>query len=386
MIHSVSFKNFQSLRSVELNLGQVTVIVGHSDAGKSAIVRALQYAVFNISGNTFLTSVNGKQSSVCEVTFVTDDGSLTWQRSSSIKYLLFLNTGLLELTKLGRGTVPKEVQDFLGIREIQIDEKTTQRIQFLGQHDTPFLVVDRGGVAAARVLGTLTGLHVFSNASKMAETEKRSLTKQLAIVGDRVYGLRESIKVYDGVEDRYSNLVKLKESHGQIVESTRVLLRLKDLKLRYDRWKSVYASISNAPVLGLRDFIEKLTGRLKDLWGKLSRLYFLKKIYFVWKRVSESDSDLNYSREDLQNLQEEMKSLHDSILKLREMSLLLEVVGIKLNDVNDLTIEMDETKSKIRNLQEEMKQFPLCPWQNKFSEVSADAAYRCEFLFKKRSK
>lgn len=125
MIHSVSFKNFQS---VELDLGRVTVIVGHSDAGKSAVVRALQHAAFNVSGNSFLTSVNGQPSSVCGVTIVTDAGSLTWQRSSSVKYLLTLSTGLLELTKLGRGIVPKEVQDFLGIREIQIDEKTTQRI------------------------------------------------------------------------------------------------------------------------------------------------------------------------------------------------------------------------------------------------------------------
>lgn len=54
MLKQVSIRNYQSLRALDLLLGRVTVITGHSDSGKSALVRAIQTAVFNLEGNSFL--------------------------------------------------------------------------------------------------------------------------------------------------------------------------------------------------------------------------------------------------------------------------------------------------------------------------------------------
>ena len=50
----VNVENFQSLADVEVQLEGLTALVGPSDRGKSALVRAISAALFNLPGEYFV--------------------------------------------------------------------------------------------------------------------------------------------------------------------------------------------------------------------------------------------------------------------------------------------------------------------------------------------
>src|SRR6187401_3651056 len=50
----ISIRNFQSLGKVDLDVEGLTVLVGASHRGKSALIRAVEGALFNKPGNYFV--------------------------------------------------------------------------------------------------------------------------------------------------------------------------------------------------------------------------------------------------------------------------------------------------------------------------------------------
>ena len=67
MLNRLRIRNFQSLEDIDLELGQFTVIIGESDTGKSAIIRALKYALINKVGTGFIR--HGEKQAAVELTF-----------------------------------------------------------------------------------------------------------------------------------------------------------------------------------------------------------------------------------------------------------------------------------------------------------------------------
>ena len=74
MITKLAVRGFQSLQNISLELGNITVIVGHSDSGKSALLRALEKASFNESGSSFLTTLGNQTVDKCQVAVQCESG------------------------------------------------------------------------------------------------------------------------------------------------------------------------------------------------------------------------------------------------------------------------------------------------------------------------
>ncbi len=63
MLREIRVKNYQSLRDVKIVPGDFTVIVGESDVGKSALVRAIKAPLINRTGQDFISD-GAKQAGV----------------------------------------------------------------------------------------------------------------------------------------------------------------------------------------------------------------------------------------------------------------------------------------------------------------------------------
>ena len=55
MIKHVRIRGFQSWKQADLDLEPLTVVVGESDQGKSALIRALESVMENRAGTEFIT-------------------------------------------------------------------------------------------------------------------------------------------------------------------------------------------------------------------------------------------------------------------------------------------------------------------------------------------
>ena len=136
MIKSVSIQNFQSHARTVLDFHEgVNVIVGTTDGGKTAIIRALRWLIWNRPSGDALRSRWG---GATNVQLETEEGVITRSKDKIDKYTLRLKGQEdLEFKAIGV-SVPAEIQRVLNISEINLQN----------QHDATFLLSDTPGAVA----------------------------------------------------------------------------------------------------------------------------------------------------------------------------------------------------------------------------------------------
>lgn len=205
---TLQIRNYQSLKDLTVALGSITVFLGHSDAGKSAILRAIEQAVFNDASNHCLTiNPDGSKATETTVSLTTASNQVTWRRTqTTASYLL----GESVYEKMGRSTLPSDIQDFLGFREISPDPQSPPfRSQCASQFEPPFLVADRGGVPSARLLSRLIGLHVISGAQKVGYAGRTGILQQHNLLVEQRDKLRNELSQYENLEEDKAKLDEL---------------------------------------------------------------------------------------------------------------------------------------------------------------------------------
>lgn len=382
MISRLSIRNYQSLQSVDLKLGRITILVGPSDTGKTAVLRALERACFNESAYDFLTAVSGTIADKASVSIDTDRAKIIWERTkTAVQYRLVVNGVEEKFTKMGRSKVPDEVQRELGVRELQIDSGTAagafQRIQFVGQFDPPFLVGDRGGVAAARVLGHLTGVHIFSNANKRAYATGVELNRKLEPALFRKASLEKEVSAYEGIEDK----------HRRITIAIRAIELLKQKQVRLNQLKRLAgqkkavtaAKRAISDVDGQLNRLDSFKGEYRDLWNRLSR----------FDRLVSLASRKNDLR-DFASRQPKIPQLPDLVVDRNQIDRLARLKELKSKRVElmgrrqTLEEEWKAMSGELSGLEKEVVEFslrfPLCPFEGQFD--SQQGSYRCNDLMR----
>ena len=170
MISELSIRNFQSIATADLDLTGWTSLVGESDVGKSAIVRAVHALLTNRRGDGFIR----EGAKACAVTLVLDDGTnIEWHktRGASGVYTVSRAGVVDEVYEKTAGEVPPEVARLLGVTVDIAGEPFTPGIQ--RQHDAPFLLADSAR-RRAQVLGEFDGSNIVLRAEGMIRTAQRA--------------------------------------------------------------------------------------------------------------------------------------------------------------------------------------------------------------------
>lgn len=383
MLREVAIRGYQSLQSISLKLGKITVVTGHTDAGKSSLVRALVRACYNDSGYAFLTSLNKQVASKSQVAIKTDRGVVIWSRTkTTVKYKTIIDGKEITYTKLGRGFVPEEVIEVLGIHPIRVDTGTGatafQRVQFSGQFDLPFLVADRGGVAASRLLGRLTGVNVFSTANKRLSIQKNGLTSVLTDLRQQNIDKLDELKPYEGLENKQSQLEKLKIRLAKVQVCQNRLDGFKQISIRLQSTRSALKIVSGQQVGKLLNILEELAPSLVILWNKLSAQTYLVKLK---QQLSDIHSEVGELTRVLVppdfNLIPKMircEGLCDLKSRFQQLDRDQSLVNVDIEQTNTnlSCVEVDLTQME--------EKFPLCPFTSQFSEQRG--VYRCFDIMK----
>lgn len=136
MFKSLSLQNFQSHKKSELEFSPgVNVIVGPTDSGKSAIIRALRWLIQNRpNGNEFNSNWGGDTSVELEL----DDCTITRSQNEKGSDKTYSISTIKNDFKAFGTDVPKEISEALNINEIN----------FQLQLDSPFLLTATDGEVA----------------------------------------------------------------------------------------------------------------------------------------------------------------------------------------------------------------------------------------------
>ena len=138
MLHKLTIQNFQSHKNTQLEFSPgVNVIVGTSDSGKSAILRALRWALWNRPlGDAFRSHWGGDTSVSIQME---DCGVERFKGKGGDKYVLAQEDEFEPIEFKAFGTdVPEDVKQALALTELNIQS----------QHDNSFLLSNNPGEVA----------------------------------------------------------------------------------------------------------------------------------------------------------------------------------------------------------------------------------------------
>lgn len=185
MIETIHIRNFQSHKDSTLELcNGVNVIIGESDVGKSAIIRALSWLVFNKpAGNAFMRHNVVKPTSV---SVTAEFGELAHIRNEKQSWY-----ELNGQTYKGFGTgVPPQVFQSMNMGDIN----------FMRQLDPPFMFSKSGG-ELAQYLNKLINLDIIDNSLSTIKREVGLSKNQVSACEENITRLIASLDEFEDLPD-----------------------------------------------------------------------------------------------------------------------------------------------------------------------------------------
>lgn len=234
-IRSVYLEDFQSHDKTKIELapaGGLTVIVGPTDSGKTAIVRGLRLLMYNVPQGTDYIRV-GRSTATVAVE-MSDGTKVARERSKSVNRYRIARPGQSPQVFEGFGlSVPLEVQDATGVRTVSIGDTLELALNLSEQLDGPFLGKAVSGPAKAKILGALAGTEEVDEA-------QRAVGLDLHRAGQDESRLADEIRTLDAKIAEYDYLPRLAE---QISALESILTSVKEVQRRLSDLESAKAKL-----------------------------------------------------------------------------------------------------------------------------------------------
>jgi hypothetical protein len=215
----IEIRNFQSLEHAVITVRGFTALVGRSNIGKSAIIRAVEAALSGASGTSFVRhgpkcARRLKDIKNCKcyasVHIVGDGMDLLWEKGDGVNRYRYNGK---DYDAVARGFPEFLKPDFTPIK---VGDKQVQ-LQIATQWEPIFLLNTSGGTVAD-VLSDVARLDRINMAMRLSEKDRKAAMATLKVRGEDAARLKLSLAGYDGLDDavRRARLTetRLKEIEG----------------------------------------------------------------------------------------------------------------------------------------------------------------------------
>ncbi|TYP54317.1 AAA family ATPase [Thermosediminibacter litoriperuensis] len=345
-IKKIKLINFQSHKDTEITFDEgLTVILGPTDQGKSAIIRALKWVLYNEPRGTDFISVG---SNFCRVSVEMDDGTvIIRERGNNRNRYILIKDGKEQIFEGFGNTVPLEIVRAHGIPKIYLDKDSNCAVNLSEQLEGPFLISENAGIRA-KVLGRLIGIHIIDAAQRstirdLADAEQRN--KALAIELEEI---KTKLKEYEDlplVEKKINSLQK-------------ILGTLKEKKHLYKKLTGIRELLmsSDNEIKAIKETLKKLES-VSDAEGALEKIeYAIKvKIHLVDCRTRLQSVEREMKKEK-KNI-EKTANLEEAVLCYQRASALFgDLVKLKL--WREKLVEVDAEISANKKVFTETKDVP----------------------------
>lgn len=219
MIQSLLLINFQSHKRSELKFCKgLNIITGETDSGKTAIIRALQWLIWNTpSGNAFRSSwADGP-------TAVKVWGHRTWDNADNDHFEKTLNdkgahyiTDQHVLLKAFGQTIPEEVQKYFNMSEINLQE----------QLDAPFLLTESPGKIAS-FFNKIAGLDKIDLSIQYIQSQVRATSSSIKYAENFLQGKQKELEEFQKLNEAEVELKRLEKLELKLIRKKERLRMLK---------------------------------------------------------------------------------------------------------------------------------------------------------------
>lgn len=230
----IEIRDFQAIDRVSLEIDGFTTLVGRSNIGKSAVVRAISGAISNEQGTKFvrhgpdcLKRTKGAKTCKCfsSVRIQAPGLDLLWEKGEAIgRYVV--NGTVYEA--LGKG-FPEFLKQWFA--PVTIGNNSSM-LQISEQFDPIFLLGESGSVVAD-VLSDVTQLNNINVAMRLVEKDRREVSSVLKVREKDARNIQDRLASYVGLEavsDRFpeieSRLLSLESLEGRVQRVESFLVRV----------------------------------------------------------------------------------------------------------------------------------------------------------------
>lgn len=359
MITTVAIQGFQSIAKAQLFFGNFNCIVGSSDSGKSAFMRAVLAIVEARRGHDFITV--GKDNANVLISFA-DGVTAAWRKTKTTgKYVLQKADGTkLEFTKYG-ASCPAEVTEVLQLGRVVIDDQVSFNPNFITQFDPLFLITERGS-AAARILSTVTNANNLLLAVREANTRATRSQGELTIYERDLAELDRQAEQFDGLDDEGERLLVIGERIGahlrQRVEAQKLVTTQGVISHKIDEIRRLRSDI--VVLKHLLDLYERANVCLAtaESLAELSKLYD-SAIRSV-RRLTKVQSEVERLRVSTQVLNK-LDTLQNDFAALEQLKRTAAVLTLKQRVCVSVKTQVGEKLSELDNVNAALKEFTSCP-------------------------
>lgn len=263
----VEVQNFQSVLNAALDIEGYVALVGMSNIGKSAIVRALQCALTGAVGTDFVRHgqtcdrrlrQTKKCKCFCKVTIETSAMKVVWEKGDAVNRYTVTRDGVPEVYEgLERGT-PSFFDGAFSLVTVG-DEK--ELIQVPDQFDPIFLLNQTGSVVA-NVMSDVARLDEVNAALTAVNKDRKDASSKRKVREEDVTRLQAELAVYTGLDDVKAEALSEAQVKLEAVQS--LLVRLERYLELARGLKEILLALRAAltPKLPVIEPLEALTGRL----------------------------------------------------------------------------------------------------------------------------
>jgi exonuclease SbcC len=285
-LRSARVRDFQSIEDAEVDFGDFTVLVGPSNSGKSAFLRALRACLRNTAVPANVRQ--GTAKALIDVTF--DDATVSIERGKSLSTYRLGN----ELfTKSGR-SVPDQIARAIRLPLIEASDAT-----FAFQFDKPFLLSEPGS-QAAQVLGSLTNVSLLHSAVREANRRRQAAQATLTTRKTDVERLSTQMRAFS---DLPQLKVRLEQAERRLEQAQKTERARADLQTRIERIQRLEGALAGLKAVEPPDTsiqlanAEQTVARLRSLRAPMTRI---NRIAADLKRLCTEVKDLHYAAQAAQ--------------------------------------------------------------------------------------
>lgn len=342
MIKQIEIKNFQSHKMSILQFAPgVNIIIGSSDSGKSAIIKALRWATWNKPGGDSFRNWGGGDT---EVVIHTDDNEIRRQKTNSKNVYILNNT---EFKAFGTEP-PEEIDKVLNLSELNLQR----------QGDRHFLITETPG-ATAHYLSKIANLEIIRIANKKANSKLSAINDSIRTKESSIESNTKEFKDTAYIEEAFHETDSLLQKQKQKEQKEKDVVELGRIYNNIVLYDSESHLLQKNVIDAEKDIIE-LSAKNSTLIDKQKAYQdltnTLSKLGAIEVDLQELD-DIIISDDSVNKLQDKITS-YDEKIQLRDS---LHTTTVKISQISedikecDITIQMEEKVIGIAGKQAEIK-------------------------------
>jgi exonuclease SbcC len=343
MIKSLSIQNFQSHEKTELTFSPgVNIIIGNSDSGKTAIIRALRFLIWNRPSGTSIRSWWGGKTSV---RLCTEEGDITRTKDKIDSYTIGRPGKKDMVLKAFSTSVPEEVSRILNVNEINLQR----------QLDRPFLLSETPG-EVAKHFNKIANLDKIDTSLQNINSWIRELTSDIKYAEEQELTLIKNLGDFDHLEKMEVDIEVLEVMESRLRTRQNIREKLFQICLNYQEVDTAIDFESE-----LLEFEEPLNNIFKLKEQKDDLKHDRLALYLIQNNVKLTEDKINQQKDilSIETNVTNLLGLYKEVNTAKSNVNLLDKAYQRLTNINS---RLRIATSNFEALQEKLNKITICPF------------------------